>query len=334
MPPPATATAVAHPNIALIKFWGVRDADLNLPANGSLSITLDGLATQTSVSFSDSLPSDELILNDAPADSSQTARVSRHLDRVRQLAQADRRARVVSRNDFPASAGIASSASGFAALTLAAASALGLDLSGRDLSILARKGSGSAARSVFGGYVVWHMGQDDETSYAETLWPAEHWNLEDWVAVVDSDPKKTSSRDGHRLAADSPLQEARLSSAPERLAACKTALAERDFAKLATVVELDSQMMHAVMMTSSPPLLYWAPGSIGLMRKIADWRRGGLDVCYTLDAGPTVHCITTAESSSEVEGILHAQTEVVDLYHGVPGPAANLSSPSEDAQAE
>jgi diphosphomevalonate decarboxylase len=319
------AIAIAHPNIALIKFWGVLDPALNLPASGSISITLDGLATRTDISFDDRLAADELLLNGEPAGERATARVSQHLDRIRRIAGTDQAARVVSQNDFPASAGIASSASGFAALTMAAASALNLNLSQRELSIVARKGSGSAARSIFGGFVAWHMAPDDAGSYAESLWPPDHWDLVDWIAVVDRTPKTTGSREGHRLAETSPLQPARLATAPKRLEACRLALSERDFEKLAPLVELDSNIMHAVMLTSSPPLMYWSPRSLGLMQKVTAWRQAGLSVCYTLDAGPTVHCLTTADDADEVEALLRAERDVLALHRGTPGPAAAIS---------
>lgn len=320
----ASATAIAHPNIALIKYWGVRDDTLNLPASGSLSITLDGLETRTKVTFDNTVLADTLELDGQTANPQATARASAHLDRIRHLVGSTVPARVVSQNSFPASTGIASSASGFAALTVAAASALGLDLSPKELSVLARKGSGSAARSVFGGFVEWHKGKDDPTSFAERIWPPDHWDLVDWIAVVDRHPKLTGSHEGHRLASTSPLQETRVASAPERLDECRSALMARDFQRLAAVVELDSHMMHAVMMTSLPPLLYWSAGSIQLMKKIAGWRTEGIDVCYTLDAGPTVHCITTAEHSSQVEALLQSDADVIELYRGVPGPAAHL----------
>lgn len=320
----ATATAIAHPNIALIKYWGVRDDALNLPASGSLSMTLGGLETRTTVTFDNTLPEDTLDLDGQAASPEATARASAHLDRIRHIAGTTLHARVESRNSFPAGTGIASSASGFAALSLAATTALGLDLSPRDLSILARKASGSAARSVFGGFAEWHKGDDDRSSFAEQIWPPEHWQLVDWIAVVDREPKATGSHDGHRLAGTSPLQEARVTSAPQRLAECRSALKARDFPRLADVVELDSHMMHAVMMTSSPPLLYWSAGSIQLMKAIAGWRADGIDVCYTLDAGPTVHCITTAEHSPQVESLLRSVAGVLQLYRGVPGPPAHL----------
>ncbi len=329
-----SATAISHPNIAFIKYWGVRDDTINLPASGSLSMTLGGLETWTSLTFDDALSEDIFELDGHLADRDSRWRVSAHLDRIRKITNTTAHARIVSQNSFPSSAGIASSASGFAALTLAASGALGLDLTPRQLSILARKGSGSAARSVFGGFVEWRRGDDDDSSFAEQLWPPDHWDLVDWIAVVENRPKSTGSSEGHRLAASSPLQEARLAGAPTRLAECRSALDECDFHRLAGVVELDSNMMHAVMMTSSPPLLYWAPESISLMQDIVAWRAEGLDVCYTLDAGPTVHCVTTAEHAPQLEALLRSHDGVRALYRGNPGPAARLLASDDSPDPE
>lgn len=314
-----SATAIAHPNIALIKYWGVLDGAQNLPANGSISMTLDGLQADTTVTLSPSLQDDTFTLNGLSASEEQRRAVGAHLDRIRELAHLETRAEVKSTSNFPEAAGIASSASGFAALTLAGCAACGLELSSQDLSRLARKGSGSACRSVFGGYVEWLAGPTDAESYARQLHGPEHWPLIDWVAVVDRRPKAVSSRAGHALAMSSPLQAARVADAPRRLRACRQALAERDFDRLAAVVELDSNMMHSVMMTSSPPILYWAPATIQLMQQITQWRRQGLSVCYTIDAGPNVHCLTTAGDADEVGRLLEGQPDVTALLRAPVG---------------
>lgn len=316
---PNSCTAIAHPNIALIKYWGVLDGAPNLAANGSISMTLDGLRTETTVELSRSLENDRFTLNGRPANEAQRLAVSDHLDRIRGLANLSTHAAVTSNSNFPEAAGIASSASGFAALTLAGCAAFGLDLPPQELSRLARQGSGSACRSLFGGYVEWLAGSTDAESYARPLHEAKHWKLVDWVAVVDRRPKPVSSRAGHALASSSPFQAARVADAPSRLQACRQALAERDFERLAAVVELDSNMMHAVMMTSNPPILYWAPATIQLMAQITDWRRRGLNVCYTVDAGPNVHCLTTANDADDVGHLLKSQPAVTELLQAPVG---------------
>ena len=319
-----TATAQAHPNIALIKYWGNRDDALRLPRNGSISMTLAGLHTVTRVRFDPALELDTVTLNRRPAAPADRQRVMRHLDLVRSQAGISAKADVASANDFPAGVGLASSASAYAALTLAAAAAAGLDLTPTALSRVARRGSGSASRSVFGGYVEWHVGEDDETSFAEPIAGPDHWALVDLMALVGTGQKRVGSTEGHHLADTSPLQEARVASAESRLEACRRALLERDFARLGEVVELDCHLMHAVMQTCSPPLLYWAPASIDVMQAVRSWRESGSNVCYTLDAGPNVHCLCPADAAGDIAQRLQALPGVSSVLSAGPGGPARL----------
>lgn len=320
----STATAQAHPNIAFIKYWGNRDSALRLPANGSISMNLDGLYTRTTVSFQHSLPYDELIVNSRELAGPALERVSCVLDLIREMVHTDQQAEVVSENNFPSGAGIASSAAAFAALALAGCRAAGLELSERELSRLARRGSGSACRSIPGGFVEWFMGTGDEDCYAASLAPADHWALADCVAVVSESHKKTGSTEGHGLAGTSPLQPARLADAPRRLDLCRKALAERDFGLLAEVVELDSDMMHAVMMTSSPALHYWLPGSLDVMNAVRAWRKEGLSVCYTVDAGPNVHVLCLEKDAEDVRNHLAGLPVVKNVLVARAGGPARL----------
>ncbi len=313
---------MAHPNLAFVKYWGNRDAALRIPANGSISMNLDGLFTRTTVSFQPSLPFDELIVNGQEVTGAGLQRVGMVLDVVRGMAGMDDRAEVVSENNFPSSAGIASSASAFAALALAASRAAGLELSEGDLSRLARRGSGSACRSIPAGFVEWQAGTGDEDSFARSIAAPEHWDLADCIALVSTERKKTASTDGHALAATSPLQSARVADAARRLDICRRAILERDFDALAAIVELDSDMMHAVMMTSTPPLHYWQPASMAVMLAVRRWRAEGLPVCYSVDAGPNVHVICTTPVIDEVESRLRDLDGVKDVLRaGVGGPA-------------
>ncbi len=313
---------MAHPNLAFIKYWGNRDAALRIPANGSISMNLDGLFTRTTVSFQPSLPFDELIVNGQEVTGAGLQRVGMVLDVVRGMAGMDDRAEVVSENNFPSSAGIASSASAFAALALAASRAAGLELSEGELSRLARRGSGSACRSIPAGFVEWQAGTGDEDSFARSIAAPEHWDLADCIALVSTERKKTASTDGHALAATSPLQSARVADAARRLDICRRAILERDFEALAAIVELDSDMMHAVMMTSTPPLHYWQPASMAVMLAVRRWRAEGLPVCYSVDAGPNVHVICTTSVINEVESRLRHLDGVKDVLRaGVGGPA-------------
>lgn len=320
-----TATAQAHPNIAFCKYWGNRDDKLRLPANGSISMNLDGLFTRTTVSFQPSLPFDELVINGHQVIGKGLERVSALLDLVRARADLDMKAEVLSENNFPSGAGIASSAAAFAALALASAAAAGLDLSEAELSRLARRGSGSACRSVPGGFAEWMAGTSDEDSYAVSIAPPDFWPLADCVVVVSAGHKVTGSTEGHALASTSPLQAARVADAPRRIELCRRAILERDFEALAAVVELDSDMMHAVMMTSTPALFYWQPASLAVMAAVRQWRKEGLSVCYTVDAGPNVHIVCLREQVEVVERRARAISGVQQvLVAGVGGPARLL----------
>ena len=296
-----TATAVAFANIAFIKYWGNRDNTLRLPMNGSISMNLDGLVTRTTVSFQPSLAFDELIINGHEVTGAGLERVSYILDIIRGMANVHDRAEVMTENNFPAGAGIASSASAFAALALAGNKAAGLDLSEPELSRLARRGSGSASRSIPGGFVEWQVGTTDEDSFAFSIAPASHWQLVDCVAIVSASHKKTGSTEGHAIAPTSPLQAARVEDAPRRLEICRKAILERDFDSFAAIVELDSDIMHSVMMTSTPALHYWKPASLEVMNSVREWRGSGIPACYTVDAGPNVHVICPEEHAAIVE---------------------------------
>lgn len=293
------ASAQAHPNIAFVKYWGVRDTALNLPLNDSVSMNLSDATTVTTVHFG-AYPADSLVIDDQTATEAQTARASRHLDHLRRLAGTTARARVVSRNSFPMGAGAASSAAGFAALTVAACGALGLDLSERELSALARLGSGSACRSVPGGYTLWHAGHDHASSYAETIASADHWDLRDVLAVVSTEHKEVGSSQGHRLAHTSPFLAARLADLPRRLTRVMDALQARDLATLGEELEAEAVALHVLAMTSNPPIFYWDPATIELMRLCPRWRAEGVPVYFTLDAGPNVHLITDAAHADAV----------------------------------
>lgn len=320
------ATAQAPANIAFIKYWGNRDHRWNLPQNSSLSMNLDGLYAQTTVTWTDEQPEDTLILNGEPAAPDALARVSTHLDILRSRLNLHARAAVISKNNFPMGAGIASSAAAFAALTVAGASAAGAELSERELTTIARIGSGSASRSIPSGYVEWLAGNSHEESFAESIAAPDHWSLVDVIAVVSQDHKRVGSKAGHRSADTSDLQAARVSGAESRLAVCRRAVLERDFTTFAKVVELDSNLMHAVMMTSDPPLFYWLPPTLTIMEAVRGWRADGLHVCYTLDAGANVHCLCERESVDAVSAALRAISGVVDVRIASAGQGARLIS--------
>jgi diphosphomevalonate decarboxylase len=320
----SSTTAIAHPNIALIKYWGNRDETLRLPANGSISMNLDGLETRTQVTWLSEAEKDSLSLDGKPERGEALKRVSAFLDLVRKMKGFDLCAEVVSSSNFPTGSGIASSASAFAALALASTAAAGLELDEAALSRLARHGSGSACRSIPGGYVEWKAGSEDEDSFAVSIASPEHWDLTDCIAIVSREAKKTGSTEGHALAGTSPLQEARVKNNPRRMEMCREAILKRDFSELAAVVELDSNLMHAVMMTSTPPLFYWQPATLHIMQTVWETRHGGLPACSTVDAGPNVHVLTESRNAGKVADLLREIPGVLEVRSARPGGPAYL----------
>lgn len=330
MVPPMTgpeniASARAHSNIAFIKYWGNRDHRLRLPVNSSLSMNLADLHTTATVEWTSALQEDSLKINGSDADESALDRVRSHLDVIRNRLNIDKRARVESMNNFPMGAGIASSASAFSALTVAALAAHGTELDERELSTFARLGSGSAARSIPAGFVEWLAGDSHESSYAETFADRDHWHLVDVIAIVSKRHKRVGSSAGHQTADTSALQVARAESAPDRLRAVKESIRERDFERFARTVEEDSNLMHAVMMTSQPPLFYWQPLSLAIMESVRRWRdSGALQVCYTLDAGPNVHCICVASDAAAVVARIKGISPDIEIMQSAVGGGAKV----------
>ncbi len=322
------ATARAHANIAFIKYWGNNDEELRLPANSSISMNLDGLYAETTVTWRNDLPHDQLVLNSKAETTGALQRVEHHLNTLRSRYGLQEKAVVESHNTFPTGVGIASSAAAFAALTTAAVYAANLDIDERELSTLARLGSGSAARSVPTGFAVWYAAQDHEDSYSESIAAPDYWDIVDVVAVVSSQHKAVGSSAGHRSAWTSDLQNARVQGAQARLNRVQTAILDRDFETFAEVVENDSNLMHAVMMTSKPPLFYWQPNSLALMEAVRAMRAEGLSVCYTLDAGPNVHCICKGTDAEEVARRLRLMNGVEDVLVAKVGQGAHIISSS------
>ncbi len=293
-------TARAYPNIALIKYWGKRDEELMLPVAGSLSLTLDAFATTTTVTTG--APSDTFELNGAPGDEVATGRVEAFLDLVRELAGSGERAAVVSHNEAPTGAGLASSASGFAALALAASRAYGLDLDGPALSRLARRGSGSAARSIVSDVAIWHAGTSDETSYAE---PVDAPELAMVIVTVDAAQKAVSSREAMRLTAKtSPFFDAWAATTEDYLGQMVAACRARDFTKIGELTEAHALRMHGVIASSEPPIRYLLPQSIEIFDAVVDLRSQGIEAYSTADAGPNVAVLVQPGDAQEVASAL------------------------------
>ncbi len=304
------ATAEAPANIAFIKYWGNADEALRLPHHSTLSMNLSGAKTTTTVEFLADLPEDEVFLGGNKVDGDGTKRVSKVLDHVRKISGTKYRARVTSHNSFPTAAGIASSASGFAALAVAAASAAGLSLTEKELSTVARLGSGSATRSVPDGFVEWHAGNSHDTSFAESLYAPDYWDIVDIVTIVDVGQKKVSSTLVHSLADTSLLYPARLASMKEKVENVKRALAEKDFPRFGDLIEEESLNLHAIMMTSRPSVLYWSPATVRVLQALREWRQEGLLAYATMDAGANVHVIARGDDAELVTQRLQQLTGV------------------------
>jgi len=294
------ATAIAPANIAFIKYWGKADSALRLPLNDSISMNLSGAYTTTTVEFSSAFSADSVELLEGEFSQKEIARVVAGLDRIRQISGIRERARVVTENSFPKGAGSAASASGFAALTAAGFAAAEMVLSEKDLTVVARLGSGSACRSIPDGFVLWQKGNTSEDSYAYSLHPKSHWDLCDALVIVDSGMKKISTSDGMETVSTSPFLAKRLAAIPERIIRCKLALKDKNFTQLGEVMEEDCMDMHAVMQSQNPPCMYWNETTVAIMDAIKIWRSEGLPVYFTIDAGPNVHVIYEAIHEHEV----------------------------------
>lgn len=288
-------TAIAPSNIAFIKYWGKRDEKLRIPTNGSISMNLSGLKTTTTVEFSKDFQRDWVIINNQGATSIPKERVVQHLDRIRKLAYLDHKAKVVSINNFPVSTGLSSSASGFAALTLAATSAAGLKLKERQLSILARLGSGSACRSIPSGFVEWREGGSSESSFAVSLYLPDYWDICDIVVIVGRKEKEVETTEGQKRAFSSPFFQERLKKIDIKIKLFKEYLKERNFEKFGELIEDEALELHAIILTSKPSLLYWFPETMRIMRLVRSWRKEGLPVYFTINTGHDVHLICQKE---------------------------------------
>ena len=316
------ATAIAQPNIALIKYWGKRDVDRNLPAVGSISITLCALHTRMQVEFDDALVADALTVNDEP-DDKMLPRLSSCLDRV---AGAERpRARIASTCNFPVAAGLASSASSFAALTVAAAAAAGKTFDNARLASLAGRASGSAARSLLGGFVeLQNVGEDIA---CRSLRDADEWPLSVVVAITEFGPKAVGSTEAMEISRQtSPFYSSWVDRQAQDLDSARAAIATRDFEKLAAIAEHNCLKMHSIMWASRPPIVYWNAATMRCLQTVRQLQGQGIAVFFTIDAGPQVKAVCLPEHAAEVEAALRATTGVVDIMTTGLGEGARLES--------
>ncbi len=311
------STVIANSNIAIIKYWGKRDEKLILPMNNSISFTMDEqLSTVTTVEFDDALKRDEVILDGKIADTKEYERVSNFLDIVRARAKTKLFAKVVSNNTFPKAAGLASSASGFAALAAAASKAAGLNYSEKEISILARLGSGSATRSVYGGAVEWQAGseKDGSDSYAVQLSNEKNWkHLRNVIAIISSEKKKVSSRSGMaETVKTSKRFKRRLEVVCSRLEAVRNAVKSNNFEAMADVIMEDSDDMHACMADTVPPIIYMNETSHAIARAVRELNKTESEkiAAYTFDAGPNANIYTTEKHANTIKKMLSEFTDV------------------------
>ena len=311
------ATAVAHPNIALIKYWGKRDVALNLPSTSSLSVTLDTFQTTTTVTWG--AEADGLEVNHAPVHGKAAERALAFLS----LIDPDRPpCHIRSENNFPTAAGLASSASAFAALALAGTAAAGQQLSPTALSVLARRGSGSACRSLWGGWVLWERGEqpDGLDSHGTPIAPRDHWDVRVLVAMVSEGKKPIGSTAGMlKTQAESPLYPGWVSSYRADIAQAREGLARRDMEMLGEAMERSTLKMHATMISAG--IRYWKPSTVAVLQAIEDLRRRGVGAWYTMDAGPNVKVICEAAEAPVVAAAMREHVGSVAVL-GVGGDAS------------
>lgn len=316
-------TAKAHTNIALIKYWGKRDESLFLPTNSSLSITLDKFYTTTSVQFCANLLEDVFVLNNVMASEEETLKITRFLDLIRRISGENSYAVVKSTNKVPTAAGFASSASGFAALAAAATKAIGLDLGLKELSQIARQGSGSASRSIHGGFVEWLKGKKDDgsDSFAQPIPDGDGWDISVLSACLASGPKKVLSREGmKRTVETSPFYSAWLSEVEKDFLIAKEAIRKHDFEMLGEVAEANALKMHATTLGAYPPFMYWHGATIDVMEQVQSLRSTGIQAYFTIDAGPNVKILCKPMDEQAVREALLAIPSVQNVFTSHPGP--------------
>lgn len=319
------ATAKAHTNIALVKYWGKSDQELILPQTSSLSLTLDEFFTTTKVNFDDQLTSDQVIVDNQQLDEKSARKVVHVLDIVRQLSGRQAFARVESHNNVPMAAGLASSASAFAALAGAASTAAGLSLSRRDLSRLARRGSGSATRSIYGGLVEWQKGTNDKDSYAIPVMEKVDFPIEMMAVLINTKKKKVSSRSGMQLSVTtSPYYDVWRQVVAADMVAIKKAIDQRDINAIGHIAEENALRMHALTLSADPGYTYFNAETLTIINAVKDLRAGGINCYYTMDAGPNVKIIYDRKDRQAIIGALSKIISCDRLVVSQPGPGIKI----------
>lgn len=331
--------ATAPSNIAFLKYWGKADEARQWPANDSLSMTLTDLQSQTTAQLAPDLGDHEIILNERPVQRGQRQgdKIFKHLDHLAKVVGRTTPLRVTSRNTFPTGSGIASSASGLAALTISALAAWleagtweDLTTKGFDrdrLAHLARQGSGSAGRSLYGGIVAWNKGESPEKQQITPLWAADHWPLADVIVLFSEDEKSVSSTAAHRAAWTSPLFAPRLAALPHRRRDMEAAIAERDLERLGPLLEQEALEMHGVIMSATPAVHYFGKETGAFLASLRQWRQDEqIPVYFTIDAGPNVHLILEQKYLEKLLKILQQRCPQHQLLVDRIGPGPTLTA--------
>lgn len=317
--------ARAHTNIALVKYWGKKDQRLMLPQTDSLSLTLDRFYTDTTVTLASEQTADRCSINGQLMTGKAASRLTKFLDLVRQQSGTHSHFVVESINHVPTSAGLASSASAFAALAAAASREAGLKLSRQDLSRLARRGSGSATRSIFGGLVEWNRGVSDETSFAEPIMENVDFGLEMMAIVIDTNKKKVSSRHGMQLSVEtSPFYPAWRQVVADDMVSIKQAIANRDVDQIGQIAQENALRMHALTLSANPGYTYFEPATITAMKMIESLHQQGISCYYTMDAGPNVKVIYHHRDREQISAALAPVFGSANLIVAQPGPGITV----------
>lgn len=317
-------TAVSPANIAFVKFWGKKNPKLNIPFNDSISMNLSGCLTTTTVEFGEKFKKDRVTVNGEKVLGKGYERVVMILSLVRKMAKIKLFADVSSKNSFPSDAGIASSASGFSALALSASSAAGLNLSQKELSVLARLGSGSASRSIPDGFTYWKRGTDNDSSYSVQIASPGFWNIRDLVVVVSREKKKSGSTEGHSIATTSPYFKLRLKKLPSRIRIIKKAMMGKGFETFGSALEEEAVDLHVMAMTSQPSIFYWNGGTMNTMHAVMEMREKGLACYFTMDAGPNVHVICRGKDEAKIRRILEKIPTTLSVISNKPAEGARI----------
>lgn len=319
------ATAKAHTNIALVKYWGKKDQDLIIPQTDSLSLTLNEFYTTTTVNFDNHLTSDLVAIDQHILSKKEAQKVAHVLDIVRQLSGIKSFARVDSINHVPTAAGLASSASAFAALAGAASVAAGLNLSSRDLSRLARRGSGSATRSIYGGLVEWQKGTDDDSSFAQPVLEIVDFPIEMLAVLVDTKKKKVSSRSGMQSSVEtSPYYDAWRQVVANDMVAIKKAIKAKDIDQIGHIAEENALRMHALTFSADPGFTYFNGETLTIIKAVEDLRNQGVNCYYTMDAGPNVKVIYDRGNRNKIVEELSNIVGPERLVVSQPGPGIKI----------